>query len=430
MTKPTRNGCQEYNNLNRRAFLKGSAVSLSALMAAPAWMPRVAFAGAENSDRDVIISIYLRGGADGLTLCTPYFEDRYYALRPTISVPRPDSGDPNAGTALDDFFMLPPAMTGLLPAFDALDLCVVHACGSQDDTRSHFDAQYFMETGEPGNNGLDTGWLGRHILNSAPMDAQAVLRAASISNAIPDMLLGSPQTLPIPNPADFSLSLGGGNPEQRLLTLEALYANAAEPLKTSAENTQAVFDLLDSIDFENYVPAGGAVYPENDSLSRGLKATAALIKAEAGVEAIAMDAGSWDTHINQGSITGFMANNMQSLANSLGAFHADVIASGDYNVTVVVMSEFGRVAWQNGSGGTDHGHGGCMFVLGNNINGGQVITQWPGLEEEDLYEGQDLDVTIDYRDVLAEIVQNRLGNNNLATVFPNYAPTFQGITTV
>jgi len=423
MSKRRSRGCPEYTALSRRQFV---AAGLAAL-GAPAWLPRVAFGEGGDGDRDVLISIYLRGGADGLTLCVPHAEDAYYQARPGLSVPRPDSGENGAATDLDGFFGLPSPMTPLMEAYEAGHALFVHACGSSDETRSHFDAQRYMETGKPRDPRLATGWLGRHLLNIAASDPQPVLRALAIGGALPLTLRGGPLTLPVPDPGGFSIYGNPGTVDERVDTLTDLYANAAEPLKTAAENTKAVIDLLDAIDFEGYQPANGAVYPDTD-FGQALRATAALLKAEAGVEAIAVDLDGWDTHDAQGSVGGYMATLMDELARTLAACYADLIAGGEHRVTVVVMTEFGRVVAQNGNVGTDHGHGAAMILLGSHIAGGQVLADWPGLGPAQLYEGQDLEVTIDYRDILAEVLQNRLAATALDVIFPDYTPVLRGVT--
>ncbi|MEX2015541.1 MAG: DUF1501 domain-containing protein [Candidatus Hydrogenedentales bacterium] len=418
-------GCDEYRALSRRQFL-GNTAAIFAAATVPAWLPRVAYAQTFDSNRDILVSIYLRGGCDGLSLCVPHGEDFYYDARPTLAVPRPDSNSPFAATDLDGFFGLPPTMNSLLESYIAGDLLIVHATGSIDETRSHFDAQHFMEVGKARDPRLFTGWLGRHLLTAPPMAPNAILRAIGVSNGLPQTLLGAPQALPIPDPSNFQLLGNEDTAEDRLDALVAMYADTLEPLKSAAENSQATIALLESLDIDNYTPANGAVYPP-DPFGQALRASAVLIKADAGVEAIAVDKGGWDTHNEQGSIEGELAGLMTSLAQSLAAFHADVIANGDRNVTVVVMSEFGRVLEENASRGTDHGHGNVMFILGNRIAGGRVLTNWPGLAPEQLFQQRDLDVTIDYRDILAEIVQLRLNNPDLATVFPDHTPTFHGV---
>jgi uncharacterized protein (DUF1501 family) len=418
------NACSEYNELSRREFLMRSTAA-AAVLAAPAWLPQVAYAQTEDTSRDVIVSIFLRGGADGLSLVVPHGENAYYTLRPTIAIPRPDSTSANRAVDLNGFFGLPPAMASLLPAYQTGNLLVVHATGSTDPTRSHFDAQAFMEIGAPSRDSA-TGWLGRHLASKPPMRPNAALRALAFNYGLPLMLAGGPDTLPIPNPANFGLSGSSTTGTQRLAWLGNAFAGQLDPLKASAQNTQRTITQLAAIGISSYQPSGGAVYPTS-SFGTALRSTAALIRADVGVEAIQIDVSGWDTHNAQGPITGGMANTMRGLADSLAAFHADMVGANRLGrVTLVVMSEFGRRALENGSQGTDHGHGNVMFVLGGSAAGGRVLTQWPGLAAGQLYQNQDLQVTIDYRDILAEIVSRRLGNTQLDVVFPGYTPTFRG----
>lgn len=419
-------GCCEYAELSRRQFLGASSGAALFALSAPAWLPRVAYADDGCTGRDVIVSIYLRGGADGLTLCVPHGDADYYAARESrgLAIPQPGSGS-DAAVDLDGFFGLPPAMAALLPAYQAGHLALVHACGLTDTTRSHFDAQRYMEVGKLADPTLFTGWLGRHLASIPPRTPNAALRAVAMGdNALPITLAGAPQALPVADPANVGLD---GNPltaDQRRSYLADSYAG--DTLESIATDTLATIDLLEAIDFAGYLPAGGAVYPETN-FGQSLKATAALIKAQVGVEAAALNIGGWDTHENAGVLTGTLASLMNELAESLAAFHADLYTDIS-NVTVVAVSEFGRRVEANASNGTDHGHGNCMFVLGDNIAGGQVVRNWLGLHPDVLFEGRDVPITIDYRDILAEIVQQRLGNAQLDTVFPGYTPQFRNIT--
>ncbi|HWL92401.1 MAG TPA: DUF1501 domain-containing protein [Phycisphaerae bacterium] len=419
-------GCREYQELSRRKFLTYTGAGVAAL-GVPAWLPSVVLADDYCSTRDVIVSIFLRGAADGLSLCVPHGEPAYYSARSTIAVP-PPGGGANAATDLDGFFGLAPAMAPLTTAYSAGHLLIVHATGSTNESRSHFDAQRFMEIGKPGDNTLFTGWLGRHLVSAPPRQPGAVLRAVGIGYGLQRTLQGSPNSLPIPVLDAFGLTGSAATLDARMMALDDMYAAEADPLRAAAQTTQATIDLLNTIDFAGYQPAPGAVYG-SDTFSISMKSTAALIKADVGVEAVHIDVGGWDTHNNQGTTGGTMANLMASLASNLAAFHLDMFAGNGRNVVVVVHSEFGRRLAQNGSGGSDHGHGNAILVLGNGIDGGRVLTQWPGLAADQLFEGRDLQVTIDFRDILAEIVANRLGNTNLSYVFPDYVPTFRGVTT-
>src|SRR5262245_22513070 len=391
--------CNEYNELSRRQFIAGSAMVGATVITPlfPEWLPKVVLAESADTTRDVIVSIFLRGGADGLSLCVPFSDANYYAGRSTIAIPRPDSTAANKGIALANHCALPQALAGPMPAYTTGNLLVVHATGSIDPSRSHFDAQRFMEVGKPRDNTIVTGWLGRHLASVEPMRTNAPLRALGLSSGLAKQLVGAPKTLPISDPANFAIGGTTATRTERANWLRNDYTSSAEPVRSAAIDALNTIDLLRLINFTGYAPANGAVYP-NSGFGRGLRSTAALIKADIGVEAVQLDLGGWDTHSNQDPLAGSMFRSMQDLSNSLGAFHADVIASGlAQNVTVVGMSEFGRNARQNGSLGTDHGRGNCMFAMGRNITGGRVlINTWPGLARENLENGQDLRVTLDH----------------------------------
>lgn len=424
--------CPEYNELTRRGFLAMTGAAGVAL-SAPAWLPRVALAkdyrSGRNGERDVLICLFLRGAADGLSICVPWGENEYYAARPTLAIARPDSSDPNRALDLGDgMFALNPRMAPLLPAYQNGHLLFVHAAGSNDPSRSHFDAQRYMEVGRPADITLGTGWLGRHIASIEPQDPEALLRAVGITVGLQKTLAGAPDCLPIPNLDRFGLAGSVTSTEQRQRVLTRMYSRTGDPIRTAAMTTVATIDLLNTIDFAGYQPAGGAAYPPTH-LGLALSSTAALIKAEIGVEAIAIDVQGWDTHAQQGPVTGRMGALLADLANAVGAFYTDMFTGATPRVTLVVMSEFGRRLAENSAGGTDHGHGNTMMVLGQCIAGGRVLTQWPGLAYEQLFENLDLAVTIDYRDILAEILESRLGCEDLPFVFPGYSPTFRGVTT-
>jgi uncharacterized protein (DUF1501 family) len=416
--------CDEYRRLSRREFMaRGTATAVA--LSVPAWLPRVTYAQSASSS-DVLISIFLRGGADGLSLVPPFGDPSYYALRPTLAIPPPGSAA-NPALNLDGFFGLPPAMAALLPVYQGGQLLIVHASGSTDPSRSHFDAQFFMEIGKPGDLNVVTGWLGRHLASRPPAKVDAALRGIGFNYGLPQTLVGAPDTLPIPDPANFGLSGSSSTRTQRLTWLGNAYQVERDPLRTAALNTQRTITTLSALNINGYVPAGGAVYP-GGSFGTALRSTAALIRADMGVEAVQIDLGGWDTHSQQGPINGGMAVNMQQFAQAIAAFYVDMVyANKINNVTLVATSEFGRVARENASQGTDHGHGNAMFVMGGQVRGGRVLTQWPGLADGQLYQNQDLQVTIDYRDILAETVLRRLGNTNLDLVFPGYTPVMRGV---
>lgn len=420
------NGCREYNTLSRRQFLVGSAKAALVASTASAWLPKFAFAKSDDPQRDVLISIFLRGGADGLTTCVPHADDNYYAVRPNIAVPRPDSNATDKATDLDGFFGLAPGMVPLLEAYQSGHLAIVHATGSTDPSRSHFDAQKWMELGVAQDPNTSSGWLGRHIASSQQMLDSASLRAIGMTYGMPLTLQGGPKTLPIPDVTDFRLAGYEDYSQEVEDWLAQAYDRTSDPVRAAAVATEQTLQMLRNIDFDSYQPSGGAVYPDTD-FGRGIKASAAVMNAEIGVEAIHLDVDGWDTHSEQGSTTGGLNELMLYLSTPLQALHTDLFTRARTNFTLVVLSEFGRNVGENDSRGTDHGHGNAIFVMGGSVLGGEVIRQWPGLAEENLNNGVDLEVTIDYRDVLGEIIQKRLHNNNLDVVFPTYSPTFRGL---
>jgi uncharacterized protein (DUF1501 family) len=423
-------GCGEYRELSRRQFM-GMGLGAMAFAAFPDWLPKVVLAPTYDGERDVIVSIFQRGGADGLNLIVPFGDPAYYTGRPTLAIAPPDATLPvtQKVTAVDNFFGFAPAMLPLLPAFQANQLLAVHAAGQSYVSRSHFDAQRFMEVGKPADTSVVSGWLGRHLATVPPMKPGAALRALGISNGLQKTLVGGPQTLPIASPANFTIGGSNSTAGARQAVLAADYADAPAPLDASALAAIDTIALLQSVNFAGYVPMNGATYP-NTNFGRALKSVATLIRADLGVEAAQVDIGGWDTHSDQGANTGGMRNLMNDFSSSLGAFYADVVATG-YPVTVVAISEFGRNVRENASGGNDHGRGTVMYAMGKGISGGRVLTKnWITgmLDRANLEAGQDLRVTVDYRDILSEIVQNRLGNPNLGVVFPGWTPTMLGVT--
>lgn len=422
-------GCTEYNELSRRQFVTWSAGAAFLATVLPPWLPRVVLAESYASNRDVIISIFMRGGADGLSIVAPFADPEYYAGRPTIAIPRPDSTSAAKGIALDDRFAFPQAMSSLVEAYTAGELLLIHGTGSVDNTRSHFDAQRFMEVGKPRDLTLVTGWLGRHLASTTPVRTNAPLRALGIANGLAQTLVGAPQTLPIPNPAAFTLGGSATTRQARQDWLKADYRDTPDPVRSAAVDAVAIVDLLKLINFTTYAPANGAVYPAT-SFGTSLRSAAALIKADVGVEAVQVDVGGWDTHSAQDPLAGSMATTMTQFSTSIAALYKDLIAGAQArSVTVVIVSEFGRNVRENGSRGTDHGRGNVMFVMGKNIAGGRVMTQnWGSLARENLESQQDLKVTIDHRDILAELVKNRLANDRLSFVFPDFVPTTRGVT--
>lgn len=388
----------------------------------PRWMPQLAFRSPERMAAgrgDVLVNIFLRGGMDGLSVVAPFAEGaNYYDVRPTIAVPEP--GRPNGAIDLDGRFGLHPTLAPLKEIYDQQHLAIVHATGSIDPSRSHFDAMTFMEAGVPGNKTLNTGWIGRH-LQAAAWQNDSPFRAVGMGAMIPSALRGPITPLSIRSIADFHFRGREDELHRLQQAISSLYTIQAptNQLERQAGLVFKTIATLDQLQATDYQPANGAQYPD-DEFGLGLKQVAQLIKADVGLEVACVDLGGWDTHENQGTLTGEFNTLLTTLSNGLAAFYHDL---RDYmaGVTVVTMSEFGRRAHENGSQGTDHGHGNVMFLMGGGVNGGQVHARWPGLAPEALDDG-DLAITTDYRDVLAEVVSRRLRNPALDQIFPGYRP--------
>ena len=404
--------------LTRRNFLKLSGLTaLAGVMDRPAWMPRLAFRPAAGGPAgDILICIFLRGAMDGLNAIVPHVETRYHDLRPTIRIPDPDQA--NGAIDLDGFFGLHPALEPLKDIYAEGDLAFIHASGSPDPSRSHFDAQDFMERGVPGNKTISSGWLARHLA-SVGTENDSPFRAVGMASILQTSLHGPVPAIALKSIADFHLN---GN-EQEIArvqqTLQSLYLGDNWLDQEGQQVFQAI-DFLEQADPSQYEPQHGAEYGE-DFFGLGLKQIAQIIRADMGLEVACIDLGGWDTHANQGSVEGAMAALLTELAAGLNAFYTD-LQEEFHRITLVTMSEFGRRVQENASQGTDHGHGNVMFLMGGGVNGGRVYGDWPGLEEENLDRG-DLAITTDYRTVLSEIVQKRLLNDHLAEVFPNFEQT-------
>lgn len=410
--------------------MKGAAGLGTLAALAPAWLPKVAIAqNGSRAKRDVIIQIYLRGGIDGLSFCVPHGESRYYTLRPTLAIPQPGGGSTSA-INLDGFFGLHPSMQPLMPAFQDNNLLMVHATGAVPNnwSRSHFDAQRWMEVGKPDDGSITTGWLGRHLATVPPVNPNTSLRGIAIDQGLIRSLRGGPKTVPLPDPDDYGYGDAWGTSVPAMAQwLQTAYARMPEPVRSAALSTQSTIDLLNTIDFPGYAPSGGAIYPDTE-IAQGLRATAAMLRAQIGLEVVGLDIGGWDTHADQGANGGLFANLLANLSNALGAFYTDLIAAGYNNFLVVCLSEFGRTAKENASLGTDHGTGNAMLLMGPKVAGGRVLADWPGLAQANLYQNQDLKATIDFRDILAEIVHKRLSNAaGVAQVFPGYTPNYRGV---
>ena len=322
---------------------------------------------------------------------------------------------------LDGFFGLHPAMAPFKPLYDQGHLAIIHAAGSPDTTRSHFDAQDYMESGTPGVKSTPDGWLNRALLAgpapAGPGGKPSAFRAVALGTQVPRTLQGKLPAIAVANLADFSV--GGKGPETSAISnaFQAMYDQSTDAvLHGTGQETFEAVKMLKSADPAHYQPAAGANYP-NTPFGNSLKQIAQLLKANLGVEAAFSDIGGWDTHQNQGAATGLLAGRLTEFANGIAAFWKDMGVDAE-NITLVTMSEFGRTARQNGTGGTDHGHANVMFVLGGAVKGGKVYGKWPGLSDGQLNEGRDLAVTTDFRRVLGEAAAKTLGSKHLEAVFP------------
>jgi uncharacterized protein (DUF1501 family) len=403
------------SHFDRRNFLRTAALGLTL----PAWFPRIAFSAAPPAQRDVLVCIFLRGAADGLNIVVPLGDTGYFESRPTLKIPEPGA----AGSAidLDDFFGLHPALAPFKELYDDGLLAAVHAAGSPADSHSHFEAMDFMERGTPGSKSVATGWIGRH-LSTLDTGNSSPFRAVGLGTILQASLRGPVPATALKSIADFHLGAKGAQSAEAArfqISLASLYADGAW-LDGQAQQTLGAIGKLAAENPGQYPAENGARYPETD-FGSALLQVAQLIKADLGLEVACVDLGGWDTHAAQGAATGRLADLLGELSSGLAAFAADM-ADRLGRITVVTMSEFGRRLHENASGGTDHGHGNCMFVLGGGVNGGRVYADWPGLAAGQLYGPGDLAVTTDYRTVLAEIVDRRLGNSRLADVFPAFTP--------
>ena len=389
--------------LTRRFFIKSSAVVMAGFGAAPAWLARAA--APVDGKRKILISIFQRGAADGLNIVVPFFEKRYYEIRPTIAVPVP--GRPNGAIDLDGRFALHPTLQSLKPFWDNGQLAIVHAAGSPDGNRSHFEAQDHMESGTPGRT-MEDGWLNR-ALDSNP--SISPVRAVAMGPKMPRTLRGNRNAIAVGDLQQFQAR------DQGVASiLESMYTSTTDKqLMTQGKGTFEAMKLIESINRTPYTPANGAVYV--GEFGTALRQIARLIKAEAGLEAAFAEIGGWDHHANE---NGQLPGLLNQYGNSLAAFARDM---GDrmQDIVLVTMSEFGRTAAESGNNGTDHGHGNVMFVLGGPVNGGKVYGTWPGLQPEQLFERRDLEVTTDFRAVLSELVRDHIGRSP-EQVFPGFKP--------
>jgi uncharacterized protein (DUF1501 family) len=400
--------------VSRRVFLKSGGVAMIGMSTLPAFLQR-AVAATPMPNRKKLIVLFQRGAADGLNIVVPFAEPNYYRIRPSIAIPQPRRGGDDAAIDLDGFFGLHPSLEPLAPHFQKQQLAIVHAAGSPDATRSHFDAQDYMESGTPGVRSTDDGWLNRALQSMAEPGASP-FRAVAMGPNLPLTLRGSAPAIALPDVKQFrvfsqSPAVEGG--------FEALYAQTVDQvLRGTGTETFEAIDMLRKANPSRFQPENGAEYPRSRT-GQTLQQVAQLHKSDIGLEVTFVDTGGWDNHVNEGGVQGQLSNLLRDLGQSLAAFSQDM---GDRmeDIVFVTMSEFGRTAHENGNRGTDHGHANCMFVMGGAVKGGKVYGKWPGLGPEQLNEGRDLALATDFRSVLGEIISKHLGAKELNAVFPGF----------
>ena len=412
--------------MQRRVFVKSGALALVTMGLSPSFLRRSVF-GMElraAARGKTLICLFQRGAADALNVIVPHGESTYYGLRPSIAIARPTASATRAmegAIDLDGFFGLHPSLKPLKPLWDRGLLAPLHAVGSPSSTRSHFDAQDYMESGTPDVKGTTDGWLNRYLATHNTCEACTTptpFRAVSLTPQTPRMLEGPAPTVAMNALDEFTVRATGGQAER----LEALYRTGSADLVhgTGRETFDAV-RMLRAANPQQYSPQHGASYPRSQFGQR-LRQIAQLIKSDVGLEIAFADVGGWDTHVNQGGANGQLANRLDDFASAVAALCTDL---GDRmeNVLIVTMSEFGRMARENGNRGTDHGHAGAMFLIGGSVNGGQVHGRWPGLAREQLYEGRDLAMTTDFRSVFTEVASKHLGATRPTELFPGFTST-------
>ncbi|NUM54874.1 MAG: DUF1501 domain-containing protein [Candidatus Hydrogenedentes bacterium] len=371
-------------------------------------MQNTGFINGNGDSKNALVVIFLRGGADGLNMVVPVEDDAYYNARPLVGISKQSTAP------LDGTFALNPQLAPLADLYRAGDLAIVHCAGSEDQTRSHFEAQDSMEHGGTGGG----GWLGRY-LRYRPNGPGGPLAAVAIGSAAPEALRGAPATVVMESFADFAL---GERAPAAMSALERLYAPETDALGVAARSTLAALGKITQLDEKSYTPSNGANYPQGQ-LGDGLCRIAQMLKANVGLEAACLDLGGWDSHFASGAL---MDPLMKQLAEGMAAFHAD-LNGAMRNTTLVVMTEFGRRVYENASLGTDHGRASVMFVMGGGARGGKVYCDWKGLAMDKLEAPGDLPVQNNYRDVLAPILARHSGMSDFSRVFPDYAVLPLGI---
>ncbi|HJQ66984.1 MAG TPA: DUF1501 domain-containing protein, partial [Gemmatimonadales bacterium] len=413
-------------SISRRVFVKSGGLALVSLGMDPLFLERAAYLPYRplpSPTSPILVCLFMRGAVDGLNMIVPHGDPLYYRERPTIAIPSRDVID------LDGFFGLHPRLAVLKPLWDNKTLAAVHAVGSPEATRSHFDAQDYMESGTPGVKATGDGWVNRYCQHDAE-HANTPFRAVAFGPQLPRVLAGTAPSLAIDDLQAFGLQLPRPAARDRLTrAFEALYAGAQTGLlATSGQESFEAIRLLQRANPLQYRPANGAAYPSG-RLGRSLLQIAQLIKADLGMRVACLDAIGWDTHTNEGASDGQLAGLLDELAAALMAFTIDM-GERMRHIMVLTMSEFGRAVRENGSGGTDHGHATAMLAIGGPVGGGRVLGRWPSLDVTARFEARDLAVTTDFRALFGEILARHLGATDLAAIFPGFdirAAQFPGV---
>ena len=431
------------SGVSRRVFMKSGALALATIGLNPSFLRRTVFAqdllkGAAlngNTRGKVLIVLFQRGAADALNVVVPHGEAAYYKMRPNIAIPRPSALGAPAGAAqsaidLDGFFGLHPSLSPFKRMWDDGILASVHAVGSPSNTRSHFDAQDYMESGTPDNKGTRDGWLNRYLAVKGTCDEchlgqqpthdtghgkVSPFQAVAMTPQTPRILEGNAATVAMNSLDEFTIRTNGTQAER----IEALYrTGSADVVHAAGGEMFEAMKILQSANPQQYIPQNSADYPRTP-FGQHLRQIAQIIKADVGLEVAFADVGGRDTHVNQGGATGQLANRLDDFAKSIAALVQD-LGNRMADVTILTMSEFGRTARQNGNGGTDHGHATSMFVIGGDVKGKKIYGKWPGLEQEQLNEGRDLALTTDFRSVFSEVAFKHLGAAKMDAVFPGF----------
>ncbi len=405
----------------RRSFMKGGALALLGLGSIPRFLLRTAYAEGRAIRPKILIAVFQRGAVDGLSMIVPHGDPAYYSARGSIAIARPARSASDTTIDLDGFFGLHPALEPLKAIWDDRRLAVVHACGSPDITRSHFDAQDYMESGTPGLKSTPDGWLVRG-LDAMPSKSASAFRAVAMGSQLPRILRGDAGAVAMSNIAAFDVrqDMGqGASGVNAKRGFESMYERGVRDLLygTGRETFEAV-KMLKAADPQRFQPENGAQYPRG-RFGDSLRQIAQLIKADVGLEVAFADLGGWDTHAAQGNEKGQLAVRLREFAEGLAALHRD-LGPRMNEVVILTMSEFGRTVRENGNRGTDHGHATAMLALGA-VKGGKVYGRWPGLRADQLFEGRDLAVTTDFRNLFAEIALHHLGIPASAPLFPGFS---------